>query len=189
MKRTMKVMLVMALLMVTLLSALPAHAAQLYVVESSSPNGYCYLYSNASDRDGISRNLGRYNNGSVVYVIDYYGGKDGKYIYCYVQTMDGKYGYMHDYALTRYTETDLTYVSFDGPEYYVYSTSPNGYCYLYSEPSDINGRNLGRYDNYEMVKVIDYYGGSHGRYNYCKVITWDDKVGYIHDYALQYCGW
>ena len=69
--------------------------------------------------------------------------------------------------------------------YVVDSTSPYGYCYLYSKASDSSGRNLGRYDNYETVKVIEYYGGQQGKYNYCYVITHDNKLGYIHDYSLR----
>ena len=69
------------LLTLTLLCALlPLHAGASgegwYMVQSNS--GYTYLYTNASDRDEISRNLGRYNNGDLVYVLDYYGGQDGK---------------------------------------------------------------------------------------------------------------
>ena len=39
----------------------------------------------------------------------------------------------------------------DLPEYVVESFDPNGYCYLYDKPSDVNGRNLGRHDNGEIV--------------------------------------
>ena len=102
MKKITSILLTLALL---LGFALPMQALASsegwYEVQSTSPNGYCYLYSNASDRDGISTNKGRYNNGSFVYVIDYYGGQDGQYNYCYVQAQDGKTGYMHDYALRR----------------------------------------------------------------------------------------
>ena len=44
----------------------------------------------------------------------------------------------------------------DLPEYLVESFEPNGYCYLYDKPSDVSGRNLGRHDNGEIVKVISY---------------------------------
>lgn len=72
------------------------------------------------------------------------------------------------------------------PEYCVDpEEEPWNYCYLYSKASDINGRNLGRYEKGEVVKVIKYYGGNHGRFNYCYVITKDNKLGYIHDYALK----
>lgn len=191
MKQKAKVIVALAMLMVMLLAALPAQAicAETYVVQSTSPYGYCYLYSNPSDRDGISRNLGRYDNGSLVYVLNYYGGRDGKFNYCLVMTYDGQVGYMHDYSLVYYDDAALDYWSYDGPEYYIYSTDPYGYCYLYSEPSDINGTNLGRYENYDRVKVIEYYGGNHGRFNYSLVITEDNRIGYVHDYVLQYMGW
>ncbi len=72
------------------------------------------------------------------------------------------------------------------PEYCVDpEEEPWNYCYLYSKASDINGRNLGQYKKGEVVKVIKYYGGNHGRFNYCYVITKDNKLGYIHDYALK----
>lgn len=177
----------LALLLACILSVTPALAYEdcaWYVVDSSQPRGYCYLYSRPSDRDGVSQNLGRYDNGDEVFVIDYYGGRDGKYNYCFVSTVDGKFGYMHDYALTLRSNYIYDYWSYDGPEYYVYSTDPYGYCYLYSEASDINGQNLGRYDNYDVVKMICYYGGQHGRFNYCYVITPDNQRGFIHDYSL-----
>ena len=72
------------------------------------------------------------------------------------------------------------------PEYRVDPLQkPWNYCYLYSEASDINGRNMGKYEKGVVVKVIEYYGGNHGKFNYCYVITQDDKLGYMHDYALQ----
>ena len=78
-----------------------ASTAGWYVVDSESPKGYCYLYSAASDRDHLSSNLGRYDNGEYVYVLEYYGGQDYQNNYCYVLTQDGKYGFMHDYVLAR----------------------------------------------------------------------------------------
>ncbi|MBQ4640934.1 MAG: hypothetical protein IJB69_10540 [Clostridia bacterium] len=44
---------------------------------------------------------------------------------------------------------------------------------------------MGKYEKGVVVKVIEYYGGNHGKFNYCYVITQDDKLGYMHDYALQ----
>ena len=93
------VMLLALCLLLTLWVTASADGYGWYVVESTSPYGYAYLYSNASDRNHLSRNLGRYDNGSYVYVINYYGGQDGRYNYCYVRTVDGRVGYMHDYAL------------------------------------------------------------------------------------------
>ena len=184
MKKSISMLLALVLAAAIILPVLPAHASGSgwYVVESTSPYGYCYLYSKPSDIDG--RNLGRYNNGSLVYVMNYYGGQQGKYNYCYVQTEDGKYGYMHDYSLTPYNDTATDFLTCTGDIYVVYSTEPYGYCDLYSEPSDITGQNLGRYDNYRVVKMLDYYGGQQGKFNYCKVITPENKVGYMHDYSL-----
>lgn len=162
-----------------------AESSGWYQVDSSSPSGYCYLYSAASDRDGKSRNLGRYNNGELVYVMDYYGGQDGKFNYCRVLTQDGKEGYMHDYALTRYYGNAWSDQAVGW--YMVWSSNPSGYCYLYSAACDRDGesRNLGRYNNGELVYVLDYYGGQDGNFNYCYVQTQDNKTGYMHDYALK----
>lgn len=154
-----------------------------YVVDSDSPKGYCYLYSIASDCNG--RNLGRYDNGERVYVLDYYGGQEGKYNYCYVETQDGKTGYMHDYALTPYSGN--VWSGNSSGWYIIRSKDPNGYCYLYSQPSDRQGvgYNMGRHENGELVYVINYYGGQDGNNNYCYVETADgSQTGYIHDYAL-----
>ncbi len=155
-----------------------------YVVDSASPNGYCYLYSAPSDRGGVSSNMGRYDNGEFVYVSDYYGGQDGLYNYCLVTTMEGETGYMHDYALTRYY--GAVWSSTGEGWYVVQSSSPKGYCYLYSAASDRSAKsyNKGRYDNGELVYVLDYNGGQDGQYNYCLVQTQDGKTGYMHDYAL-----
>lgn len=157
-----------------------------YLVDSTSPDGYCYLYSAPSDRSAKSYNKGRHDNGELVYVLDYSGGQDGSYSYCHVRTMDGETGYMHDYALTRYTGISAE-ARADGEGWYIVSsTSPNGYCYLYSAPSDRDekGCNLGRHDNGERVYVLAYYGGQDGKYNYCRVRTESGETGYMHDYAL-----
>ena len=37
----------------------------------------------------------------------------------------------------------------------------------------------------DKVKVIEYYGGQEGQFNYCLVITQKNKIGFIHDYALR----
>jgi len=183
MKRILTLILTLTLLAGIALTA-SAEGAGWYQVDSSSPKGYCYLYSAASDRDGKSRNLGRYNNGELVYVMDYYGGQEGKYNYCRVLTQDGKEGYMHDYALRRYYGNAWA----DSSEgwYMVRSSNPSGYCYLYSAACDRDGesRNLGRYNNGELVYVLDFYGGQDGNFNYCYVQTNDGKTGYMHDYAL-----
>ena len=180
MKRITSIFLTLALL-ISFVLPMTAFAAGngWYEVCSTSPNGYCYLYSAASDRDGLSVNRGRYNNGTIVYVLDYYGGQDGKYNYCYVQTQDGKTGYMHDYALRAYNNNYTWYV--------VNSSQPKGYCYLYTAASDRDGisTNMGRYNNGSLVRLLEYYGGQDGKYNYCLVQTMDGKTGYMHDYAIR----
>lgn len=152
MKNSLRRIVSLGLLVSLLLAAMPVASAYsyydnypAYMVESTSPNGYCYLYDAPSDITG--RNLGRHNNGEIVKVIDYYGGNG----YCFVICQNGKTGYIHDYALTPYYETTRREV------YRVYSTDPAGYCYLYDAPSDINGRNLGRYDNGEYIEIVDWY--------------------------------
>ncbi|MBR6666931.1 MAG: hypothetical protein IKL25_00980 [Clostridia bacterium] len=184
MKRFFAILLSMILVSTLLPLSAMADGAGWYEVNSTSPRGYTYLYSAPSDRDHLSRNLGKYTNGEIVYVLDYYGGKDGKYNYCYVQTQDGKTGYMHDYALTRTTSSNWGETS--SGWYEVNSTSPYGYTYLYSAASDRDhlSYNKGRYNNGELVYVMEYYGGQDGKYNYCYVRTEDGKTGYMHDYAL-----
>ena len=147
-----------------------------YVVDSDKPRGYCYLYSKPSSADSVSRNLGRYDNGEYVYVLEYDGGNG----YCYVQTQDGKSGYIHDYALTRYYGDVWTNTS--SGWYMVQSKSPNGYCYLYSQPTSKNGvgYNMGRHDNGELVYVLEYDGGN----GYCRVQTTEGEIGYMNEKAL-----
>lgn len=177
--------LITLILLAGMIPAALAESAGWYVVDSASPYGYTYLYSAASDRDEISYNLGKYPNGRVVYVLNYYGGQDGKYNYCYVQTQSGERGYMHDYSLKRTNTCNWSETS-EG-WYRIASTSPKGYTYLYSGPSDRGGtsRNLGRHENGETVYVLNYYGGQEGKYNYCRVRTEEGEIGYMHDYALQ----
>ncbi|MDD6052050.1 MAG: hypothetical protein PUC00_12430 [Clostridiales bacterium] len=185
MKRFLSVAFCLTLLL-GLLTPLCASAsgAGWYVVDSQNPQGYCYLYSKPSDRDSVSRNLGPYENGSKVYVLEYYGGRDGNNNYCHVRTQSGKTGYMHDYALTRFYGNVWENVS-EG-WYVIRSKKPNGYCYLYSQPSsrDGVGYNKGRHENGEMVYVISYYGGQDGNSNYCYVRTLSNETGFIHDDAL-----
>ena len=148
------------------------------MVQSKSPNGYCYLYSKPSSRNGEGRNLGRYDNGEYVYVLEYYGGNG----FCHVQTTDGKTGYIGASALKRFTgETEA-----NAGWYKVMSYDPYGYCYLYSAASnrDEKSRNLGRYNNGEYVYVLEYYGGQDYQSNFCYVRTQDGKYGFIHDSVL-----
>lgn len=184
MKRLMTLLLTLVLLF-SLAAPMPALAdgEGWYMVQSTSPNGYCYLYSKPSSQDGVSRNLGRYDNGELVYVLDYNGGGEGKHLYCLVQTQDEKTGYINAASLTRYYGTVATP---SAGWYMVQSAEPNGYCYLYSHPSsrDEISRNLGRYDNGEWVYVLDYYGGSDGGDPFSRVQTQDGKTGYIRASSL-----
>lgn len=155
---------------------------------TQEPWEYCYLYSAPNDNTG--RNMGRYNKGTEVKVIEYYGGGHGKFNYCFVLTQDNQKGYMHDYALQPVSgniqEYTGTYAQANVPEYVVNpSKKPWDYCYLYSIPNDTDGRNLGTYYKGDVVKVIEYNGGRYNGDNYCFVITRDGKTGYMHDYALQ----
>lgn len=63
----------------------------------------------------------------------------------------------------------------DYPQYVVESYSPSGYCYLYDAPSDTQGRNLGRHNNGEIVKVIDWNASG----DYALSICANGSVGYI----------
>lgn len=176
-----KIALVLALVMLFSLASLTVAGAasyQEYVVDAS--RGYCYLYSNASDRDGVSKNLGRYDNGEPVFVIRSNAGRDGSYSYHLVVTHDDKVGYMHDYELrstSRWSED---------ADWYVVDVKIRSYCYLYSGPSDRDGvnKNMGDYKNGTLIQVLDKNGGRDGKYTYCYVRTPDGRYGYIHDYEL-----
>ena len=201
MKKIVSIVLLAALLLSLVPQALAYsfsdHYAE-YVVESQQPKGYCYLYDEPSDVYG--RNLGRHDNGEIVKVIAW----DEKG-YFLVVCQDEKWGYMHDYALKFYRGQPVeqgqshqpqgqeTWPAYTAPEYSYYDTKyplyvvesyePNGYCYLYDEPSDIYGWNLGRHNNGELVRVIRH-DSSNGGYYF--VICSDGKTGYIHDYALTF---
>ena len=177
MKRILTVILCIALLSAALPLVASAEGAGWYVVDSQSPKGYCYLYSAASSMDDISRNLGRYDNGEYVYVIDYYGGNG----YCGVQTQDNKTGYIKAASLQRYYG-DVWADSSPG-WFLVASREPLGYCYLYSEPSSMDGvgYNKGRHDNGETVYVLSFNAGN----GFCFVRTNDGETGYIGESALM----
>lgn len=139
-----------------------------YVVESFQPNGYCYLYDQPSDVYG--QNLGRHENGELVTVIEYDARNGGYYrVIC----SNGKVGYIHEYALRPVYQKRAGYE--------VYSTQPMGYCYLYDQPSDIYGQNLGRYNNGEGIDVIDWWASDAYAKVYC-IRT--GQVGYMHKTCL-----
>ena len=173
----MKKILAFALALVTALTLASAAFAYswyddtypLYMVESYEPNGYCYLYDRPSSIDG--RNLGRYDNGAYVRVI--WNNGDGWY---YVVCTDGKEGYIHSWALTPATVTS-------GRETYVVSSlAPKGYCYMYDQPSDIYGTHLGRYDDGELIEIVEWYASE----DYAQVMSpRTGKYGYIRKTCLQ----
>ena len=176
MKRILIAILCLTLLSAALFTPVLAEGAGWYVVDSQSPKGYCYLYSNPSSLDEISRNLGRYDNGEYIYVIEY--SADG---YCRVQTQDGKTGYIGAKALRRYYG-DVWADSAPG-WFLVASRNPVGYCYLYTAASSSSSksRNLGRHDNGEWVYVVDYEGEN----GYSFVFTEDVETGFMDTGALM----
>lgn len=185
MKRLISILLAMTLLLGAFpLVALAADEGW-YVVDSTEPKGYCYMYSKPSSMGGDSRNLGRYDNGEIIFVMDYDAGQEGRDQYAYVQALDDKTGYIRVTCLKRYYGTVETAADKTG-WYVVSSTEPRGYCYLYSTPSsmDDKSRNLGRYDNGKWIYVLDYYAGEEGGDYYCRVQTLDGKSGYIRATCL-----
>lgn len=175
MKRILIAILCLTLLSAALFTPVLAEGAGWYVVDSQSPKGYCYLYSNPSSLDEISRNLGRYDNGEYVYVIEY--DADG---YCRVQTQDGKTGYIGAKALRRYYG-DVWADSAPG-WFLVASRNPTGYCYLYTAASSSSSksRNLGRHDNGEQVYVLSRNAGN----GFSFVRTEAGETGYMASSAL-----
>ena len=110
------------------------------------PNGYCYLYDQPSDNRG--KNMGKYENGEYIQIVDWDASEEYASVYC---ERTKKYGYMRKTCLVK----DSEYKPLD---FYavVDSVDPYGYCYLYSEPSDIYGQNRGRHNNGEWVRVVDW---------------------------------
>ena len=113
----------------------------LYVVESFSPNGYCYLYAKASD---TSTNQGDHQNGEYVRLIRNEGN------WCHVVCSNGRDGYIRSSCLTPAADTVTRDI------YRVFSSSPKGYCYMYDQPSDIKGRNLGQYNNGDYLVIVNW---------------------------------
>lgn len=178
MKRAFSLLLTLALLLSCVLPVTAFAASEgWYEVLSKEPNGYCYLYSKPTSEDGVSQNLGRYDNGALVYLYEEEGD------YSYVKTRDGKYGYIRTSSLRRYTGTVPSDRDLTG-WYIVRSKEPNGYCYLYSKPSSSTGQNLGRYDNGEYVYVEEYYAGGSSQSHFCYVRTQDGKYGYIRSTCI-----
>ena len=80
------------------ISDIEADPASGWYMVASAERSYCYLYSNPSSLDEVSRNLGRYDNGEWVYVVDY----EGENGYSFVFTQDGETGFMATSALMKY---------------------------------------------------------------------------------------
>lgn len=154
--------LLLACLMLTLLPT--AMAASTYVIQSSEPQGYLYLYDKASSTYG--NNLGAYYNNTTVQVINWYGGNE----FALVRTPDGRKGYMnHNYLYTQ-EEIDAR------PVFTVNSLEPAGYCYMYDRDSSTYGKNLGRYNDGEKMQIIGYNTKHTWAYVY-SVTT--GKIGWI----------
>lgn len=136
----------------------------LYKVESYEPNGYCYMYNKPSSIDG--RNMGRFDNGSFVKVIEW----DKQNGFSYVISTDGKTGYIGSKCLTKYSDT------LNRPVYRTQGSNGSGYCYMYDKPSSIDGRNLGRFDDGSLVLIVDWDADA----SFAKVRSWNEnKYGYI----------
>lgn len=164
----MKKWMLFALILAALLSVCCLALADAYVVTSTQPNGYCYLYDQPSSVNG--RNLGQYDNGAWIEALDW----NADTTYAYVSTCDGQVGYMRKTSLSSVEQCyDIAFVN---------STNPNGYCYLYDQPSSVNGTNLGQYNNGEGIIILDWYADE----NYAKVYTAYDKTGYIRKDCLSF---
>ncbi len=141
----------------------------LYVVDSYSPYGYCYMYDSPTSTYG--ENLGRYNNGELLKVISTKTGNE----YYLVVDQDNQAGFVNGACLIPYDS------SRDYPIYYVDSVQPLGYCYMYDRPSSTYGENLGRYNNGELFAMLDWDANRNYAY-VCSVTT--GKTGYVSKSAL-----
>jgi len=165
MKKIVSLLLLAALIAVMIPTALADSIFNysLYEVRSFNPNGYCYLYDQPSNVHG--RNLGRHENGELVGVIAYTSDNGGYY---YVYCANGKYGYIRADVLmeaSHYCNNDYAVVDCE-----------KTYCYLYDQPSSVHGRNLGRYENGELIEILDWYADT----DYAQVrCVRTDKIGYI----------
>lgn len=168
MKTFKKLIVPVLVIMLMLAACLPVSAANyndtslpLYVVESFVPNGYCYLYSQASSS---STNQGDHQNGEYVRLIR----NDGDW--CYVVCSNGKEGFIKSSCLTPAAATVTRDV------YRVYSTSPSGYCYLYDKAGSTDSRNLGQYNNGEYLVIVNWNADP----NYAAVMSPSTgKYGYV----------
>lgn len=119
-----------------------------YVIYSTNPSGYCYMYDHPSNSDYDSVNLGQFNNGEVVEMVDWYAGNGFAQVYSPKTRM---YGYIRQDQLVM--EDNYPPVQ----EFAVVnSAQPRGYCYQYDQPSDIYGQNMGRHENGEYIIIINW---------------------------------
>ena len=136
------------------------------VFEVFSSRSYVYMY--AKPNSG-STNLGRYNNGEEIEIIDWSADKS----YAFVRGVkDGKYGYIQ--------KKSLHPSSVNPVKGYMKIASPhNSFTYLYEKASN-GSRNLGRCNNGEQVGVLDWNASA----DYALVYTSDEKIGYIQKDCL-----
>ena len=158
-----------------------------YCIDSITPSNcnYSYIYDQPSDINGD--NLGRVDDGECVYF--YYVSDNGKWAYCAYEDVGRTIkGYIHYENLVPGGSPP----DFDGEEedpwvsgwYYVDSIYPENhtYSYIYDQPSDINGNNLGRVNDGESVYVYSLSYTGKWAYAYCKYTTKTGKTikGYVH---------
>ncbi len=136
------------------------------VFEVFSKNSYCYMY--AKPNSG-STNLGRYNNGDKIEIIDWGADKN----YAFVRGVkNDKYGYIQKASLH---PSSLNPVK----GYMKIKSNYNNYAYLYQQASD-GSTNLGRYNNGTQVGILDWAASDF----YALVLTPDEKIGYIKKNCL-----
>ncbi|MBQ9409358.1 MAG: SH3 domain-containing protein [Clostridia bacterium] len=136
------------------------------VFEVFSSRSYCYMY--AKPNSG-STNLGRYNNGEQIEIIDW--GADNNYAFVR-GVKDNKYGYIQ--------KTSLHPASVNPVKGYMkIRSTANSYAYLYQKASD-GSTNLGRYNNGTQVGIIDWAASDF----YALVQAPDGKIGYIKKNCL-----
>ncbi len=136
------------------------------VFEVFSTRLYVYMYSKPNSG---STNLGRYDNGEEIEIIDW--GTDNNYAFVR-GVKDSKYGYIEKKSLL---PSSLSPVK----GYMKVNAASRGYVYLYQKANS-GSTNLGRYNNGEQVGILDWNASE----TYALVYTSDQKVGYIQKSCL-----